>query len=212
MTDIHKNFFEFLKIAEKLKGELRHSWVSRSGRQESVAEHMWMMALSAFVLMEESKLRLDKLKVLKMILIHDLGEAIIGDIPSHEISKRNANKAAKEKKAIEKISKVLGKNKAAREIRNLFQEFEEQKTREAKFVYAVDKFECLVQHNLADIKTWDDADYRYTLVEKQDTPFDFDPFMRNLKNQLDVWTIDKVKKAKTLKKVPKENMARYRGK
>ena len=66
------------------------------------------------------------------------------------------------------------------------------------------------QHDIADIKTWDDNDYRYTFIDKQDIPFDYDKFMRVLKNSVDKWTYSKVEKARTLNKIPKENIERYR--
>ena len=91
----------------------------------------------------------------------------------------------------------------------MWEEFELKKTLESKFAYAMDKFECLFQHNIADIKTWDEGDYRYTFIDKQDTPFDYDDFMRQLKNTLDNWTYTKVKRAGTLERVPKENLERY---
>ena len=70
---------QFLLLAERLKCELRHSWLS-SSRQESVAEHTWMMALMAMVVAPVLQQPVDLLKVLKMIVLHDIAEVIIGDI------------------------------------------------------------------------------------------------------------------------------------
>ena len=71
---------DVLHIAERLKDELRHCETSR-GRRESVAEHSWRLALMAFFMKDEFP-ALDMDKVIKMCLIHDLGECFTGDIPT----------------------------------------------------------------------------------------------------------------------------------
>ena len=73
-----------LAVAERLKGTTRHCYTS-NGRRESVAEHSWMMTLMAFFLQEEFP-EADMNKVIRMCIIHDLGEAFTGDIPSFEKS------------------------------------------------------------------------------------------------------------------------------
>ena len=76
----HRNYIDFLNVIEKLKCNTRHSWTS-SGRQESVAEHSWRLAVMAMLCADEYP-TLDINKVIKMCLIHDFGEAITGDIPA----------------------------------------------------------------------------------------------------------------------------------
>ena len=75
-----REFIEFMNIIENLKCNTRHSWTS-SGRQESVAEHSWRLAVMAMLCKNEYP-ELDTDKVIKMCLIHDFGEAITGDIPA----------------------------------------------------------------------------------------------------------------------------------
>jgi putative hydrolases of HD superfamily len=203
-----KELFEFLINAEKLKTELRHSWTSNKDRQESVAEHTWMTSLLALLLMNKIQPKLNQEKILKMIIIHDLVEVFAGDIPTHEISERKKSKEGREREALSKLVSTLD-SEASSEIVSLWEEFEKAETPEARFSYAMDKFECLVEHNIADIDTWDEGDYRYTFIEKQDTPFNFDDFMRQLKNQLDQWTFSKVENAKTINKIPQENIDLY---
>ncbi|OGK46782.1 hypothetical protein A3A93_04015 [Candidatus Roizmanbacteria bacterium RIFCSPLOWO2_01_FULL_38_12] len=200
--------FEFFKTVEKLKTELRHSWTSDASRRESVAEHTWMLSLMTMLLSNKPGVKIDQLKAIKMAITHDLVETIARDVPSHEISDRQDKKRENEQKAIETLKESLGGD-LGQEILSLWTEFEGRQTNEAKFVHALDKFECLFEHNLADISTWDEGDYRYTFVEVQDTPFDFDSFMRRLKDRLDEWTNDKLTKAGTLSKVPEENLTRY---
>ena len=72
-------FLDFLKVAEKLKCNTRHSYTS-SGRHESVAEHSWRLAVMAYFVRDEFP-EADMNKVIKMCLIHDLGECFTGDIP-----------------------------------------------------------------------------------------------------------------------------------
>ena len=75
----HRDYISFLNKIEKLKCNTRHSWTS-SGRQESVAEHSWQLAVMAMLCADEYP-ELDINKVIKMCLVHDFGEAITGDIP-----------------------------------------------------------------------------------------------------------------------------------
>ena len=75
-----RQFLSFLNTVEKLKCNTRHSWTS-TGRQESVAEHSWRLALMAMLCKNEYP-DLDINKVIKMCLIHDLGEALTGDVPA----------------------------------------------------------------------------------------------------------------------------------
>lgn len=92
MNEEIQKLLKFYKQAERLKAELRHSWTSNSDRKESVTEHVWMTLLVALTLMDKVEKKIGKLKVLKMLIIHDLGEAVVGDIPSHEISQRQDTK------------------------------------------------------------------------------------------------------------------------
>jgi putative hydrolase of HD superfamily len=97
---------EFLRLAERLKCELRHSWLS-TGRRESVAEHTWQMALMALVTHRhlEHPVAIDR--ALKMVLVHDLVEAEVGDVPFFETGLRKERKAALEQAAIAKIRGML---------------------------------------------------------------------------------------------------------
>lgn len=203
------NIFEFFKIAEKLKKELRHCYTSDLGRRESVAEHTWLMSLMVLIFADKLTIKIDKLRALKMAIIHDLGEAIAGDIPSHEVSKRQEKKPMTEKQGLQKLVRSLD-DKTRKEIIGLWEEFEARRTKEAKMVYAFDKLECLFQHDITNISTWDKADYGYTFIDRQDTPFDFEPNMRQIKNWLDRWTYKKAKKAGTIKMIPKENLERFK--
>jgi putative hydrolase of HD superfamily len=154
MEDQSKGILDFLHAIEQLKQELRHSWTS-NGRQESVAEHSWRLALMLVICAPYLDKKIDLLKALKLALFHDLGEAKIGDqhyldVCSTEESKNN--RFNMEKLAVRDLAHLLGPQKQP--IFNLWQEFEEKKSKEAKVVYFLDKLEACIQHNEADISTW----------------------------------------------------------
>ncbi len=198
----------FINMAEKLKTEMRHSWTSNSDRRESVAEHTWMMCLLALVLMEKVKLQLDKLKVLKIIIVHDLAETIVGDIPAFEVSTRKDSKFEDESNAIRKISDYLSDKKLSDEIVELWTDFEESITPEAKFAKAIDKIEVLIQHNTADFSTWGDGDYLLNPYYCDDL-FDSDPFLRLIKDVVDTETMKKIEKGGKLSKVKLEYQEKW---
>ena len=77
-----ERLFEILAVAERLKCNTRHSWTS-TGRRESVAEHSWRLALMALLVADEFP-DVDCGRVVRMCLVHDLGEAFTGDIPAFE--------------------------------------------------------------------------------------------------------------------------------
>lgn len=138
-----KGRLEFLREAEKLKDVLRSAHTS-SGRTESTAEHSWRLCLMAIVFADQLA-GLDLLKVLKMCVIHDLGEAINGDIPA-------VNQAAFPDKGEQERNDLLlltgALDEALRsEILALWDDYENAQSAEAKAVKALDKLETLLQHN-----------------------------------------------------------------
>jgi putative hydrolase of HD superfamily len=165
---------DFMALAERLKCELRHSWLS-NGRQESVAEHSWQMALMAMLMHRHLKVPVELGKTLKMILTHDLVEAEVGDVPFFDRSERKAKKAARERAAIELIRAKLG-GAIGQEVYDLWHEYEAKQTAEAKFAGALDHLEVQVQHNLADIRTWTPIEYDLVYT-KMDQACAHDPFL-----------------------------------
>lgn len=148
-----RTFLDFLHMAEKLKCSIRHSYTS-SGRQESVAEHSWRLALMAFLVKDEFP-DADMDKVIRMCLFHDMGEAITGDIPAFS---KTAQDELTEGDAVRQLLEKLPEP-YKRELGELFGEMEEQKTAEAKLYKALDKLEVLIQHNEADLSTWIPLEY-----------------------------------------------------
>jgi putative hydrolases of HD superfamily len=168
---------DFLTLSEGLKRELRHSWLS-DGRRESVAEHSWQMALMAILVHPHLEEPVDLGRTLEMIVVHDLVEALVGDVPYFDTSERKRQKQAREAAAIEEIRERLGPPTGER-IRALFLEFEARATVEARFAGALDNLEVQIQHNLADFSTWTPAEYAL-IYDKIERPCAYDPFLTAL--------------------------------
>ncbi|WP_299820625.1 HD domain-containing protein [uncultured Pontibacter sp.] len=167
-----RNVLDVLSLAEKLKYELRHSWLS-NGRQESVAEHTWRMSLMVVLLEPYLDKELDTARTLKMVIVHDLVEAEAGDIPVFEVTTAKAKelKQLNERQAIENLRLKLG-NGIGQHIYELWHEFEDKQTYEAKVANALDKLEVQIQHNHADITTWLEVEQELCLLMGTHTEFD----------------------------------------
>lgn len=148
-----KEFLAFLARLEKLKCNTRHFWTS-SGRHESVAEHSWRLAMLA-MLLRDALPEVDMDKVLRMCLIHDVGEAVTGDIPSFQ--KTDANEET-ERQAIAELLSPLPDGLRG-ELTALFAEMDALATPEARVYKALDKLEVVVQHNEAPLDTWLPLEY-----------------------------------------------------
>ncbi len=135
-------------MCNKLKNIIRTGWLNwnvKRERLESVAEHVFGVQMLAIAINSEYNYDIDITKVIYMLAIHEIGETIIGDLTRFQISEE-------EKKKIEHdaVGKVLEPLKDKEYIKNLFIEFDEGKTKEAKFAYQCDKLECDLQSKLYD--------------------------------------------------------------
>jgi len=153
-----EQLIKFLGILEKLKCNTRHNWTT-SGKQESVAEHSWRLAVLA-MLMEDDFPELDMNKVIRMCLIHDWGEAITGDIPAFIKTKSDEEK---EDDAIEALLKNLPETISSGFL-TMFKEMSDLISAEAILVKALDKTETLIQHNEAGSGTWLPLEYDLNLT------------------------------------------------
>ncbi|MEN8283561.1 HD domain-containing protein [Acinetobacter gerneri] len=148
----------FLKEAENLKNILRSSHTSK-GRSESTAEHTWRLALLALVFEDELN-QLDFSKILKMCLVHDLGETINGDVPAIEKHKF-PNKDTQERNDLLILTQSLDEP-LRNSLLGLWEEYEEGETDEAIAVKALDKLETILQHNQG--SNPEDFDYEFNLT------------------------------------------------
>ena len=178
-------FLEILSVAEKLKCNTRHSWTS-SGRHESVAEHSWRIALMALLMRDEFP-NIDMDKVIRMCLIHDLGEAFTGDIPAFDKKEEDS------KKEDEIFSQWIETFPAhyKEEFTELLAEMNERKTEEAKLYKALDNLEAVIQHNEADISTWIPLEYDLQFTYGSDK-VEFSPYLKELKKEIDKITAEKI--------------------
>lgn len=149
---------DFLRAAEALKTATRSGWTS-AGQPESVAEHTWRLCLMALVL-RSSFPDVDFARLLKICIIHDLGEAVGGDVPAPEQARRGGSKAADERRDL--LCLVAPLPPALRgEITALWDEYEAARSPEARLAKALDKLETILQHTQG--RNPADFDYRFNL-------------------------------------------------
>lgn len=151
-----EGILNFLRTTERLKNVTRSAW-SSEGRRESVAEHSWRLCLMAMVLSGDFP-GVDFARLVKICLIHDLGEAIGGDIPAPEQAGRP--KAANERRDLLTLLEPLPAGLRT-EIAELWDEYEEATSAEARLAKALDKLETIMQHNQGSNPA--DFDYRFNL-------------------------------------------------
>ncbi|MGB5818404.1 MAG: HD domain-containing protein [Saonia sp.] len=153
---------DFIKEIDKIKYIRRKTKLFHSDRNENNAEHSWHLAMMALVLMEHANEKIDILKVLKMVLIHDIVEIDSGDIFIYDTSRSHVNTVA-ELKAANRIFGILPQEQAAALI-DIWIEFEEAKTKEAKFAKAMDRFQPTLQNAANKGGTWKEFEVAYERV------------------------------------------------
>ncbi len=148
---------EFLRAAEQLKNTHRSAWTS-GGQPESVAEHTWRLCLMA-LLLKDSFSGVDFARLVQICIIHDLGEAIGGDIPAiHQVP--GESKAAQERADLLQLLAPLPERMRV-EITGLWDEYEAAQSPEARVAKALDKLETIMQHNQGSNPP--DFDYAFNL-------------------------------------------------
>ena len=168
---------ETLAVAERLKDTTRHCY-TRKGRHESVAEHCWMMTLMAYFVRDEFP-EADMDKVIRMCLIHDLGEAFTGDIPSFD-------KTAENEKTEERLLRDWVDTLPEfyrEEMTALYGEMEKRETLEAKIYKAIDNLEAVIQHNISDLATWIPKEYELNKTYGDDKVA-FSEYLRDLRAEV----------------------------
>ncbi|WP_411030664.1 HD domain-containing protein [Spongiimicrobium sp. 3-5] len=155
----------FIKEIDKVKYIKRKTKLFHSDRHENDAEHSWHLALMAMVLAEHASTSIDLLKVIKMVLIHDIVEIDTGDIFLFDLDKQHSN-TEEELKAAKRIFGKLPQ-KQALEFIYIWQEFEAGVSNEAKFAKALDRFQPVLQNLSNQGGTWTEYDVAYeTILEK----------------------------------------------
>lgn len=180
-----RELLDALVIAERLKDTTRHCYTAK-GRHESVAEHSWMMTLIAFFMRDEFP-EVDMDKVIRMCIIHDLGECFTGNIPTFD---KEAKHEEIEKELLYSWVNALPQN-YAEEMHNLYEEMEKRETIEAKIYKAIDSLEALIQHNISDLSTWILKEYELNMTYADDKVA-FSDYLKELRQAIREDAIKKI--------------------
>lgn len=165
-TDNLLQQINFIKEIDKIKYIQRKTKLFNSDRNENDAEHSWHLAMMAIVLAEHADVPIDILKVLKMVLIHDIVEIDAGDIFIYDTAKNHTN-TDEERKAAKRIFGMLPEEQAD-EFISIWEEFEKGQTNEAKFAKSMDRFEPLLQNSSNNGGTWAEFGVKYDkVIEKK---------------------------------------------
>ena len=184
-----KMLLEVMSVTEKLKNVTRHCYTS-GGRHESVAEHSWMASMMALLMRDEFP-NADMYKVIRMCLLHDMGEAFTGDVPSFN---KNEQHEAQEAKLLDAWVTSLPEPYRT-EFRELYAEMDALQTLEAKIYKAIDNMEAVIQHNISDLSTWIPLEYELNLTYGNDK-VTFSDYLTNLREEIRHITEAKIKNGK----------------
>jgi putative hydrolases of HD superfamily len=157
-TEALDGLLTFLRAAERLKVVTRSAWTSE-GQRESVAEHTWRLCLMAMLLYGDTP-GIDLARLLKICLVHDLGEAIGGDVPAPAQTPESC-KADRERIDLLELTDSLPPT-LRRQLAELYDEYEAAATPEAKVAKGLDKLETILQHTQG--KNPADFDYGFNLA------------------------------------------------
>ncbi len=144
---------QFIIEIDKLKHVFRRTLLINGSRNENDAEHSWHLAVMSLLLQEySSKKDIDISRVIKMLLVHDIVEIDAGDTFCYDMQ-ANKNRKEREEKAADRIFNILPKEQAS-ELRQLWDEFEERKTPEARFAASLDRLQPLLHNYNTKGKAW----------------------------------------------------------
>ncbi|HUC56435.1 MAG TPA: HD domain-containing protein [Streptosporangiaceae bacterium] len=143
----------FVTEIGRLKGVLRQTRLAGLGRRENSAEHSWHLALMALALGEHAPPGTDLSKVIAMVLIHDLVEIDAGDLFVYADERSQRLQDAAEAKAADRIFALLPDDQAV-SLRQLWDEFNERRSPEARFARALDRLQPMLENRAAGGGTW----------------------------------------------------------
>lgn len=143
----------FIIEADKLKTIFRQAYISDQSRRENDAEHSWHLCLMAITLFEHADApELDLLKILRMVIIHDIVEIDAGDTYIYDEAHKQ-DQAEREQRAAERLFGLLPQDQES-EFRSLWDEFEAEASPESRFAKAIDRLHPMLLNYLAGGKTW----------------------------------------------------------
>ena len=162
MDERLKKQMDFLLEADKLKFITRQTYLSDGKRKENDGEHSWHLALMAVLLSEYSNEKIDLVKVITMVLIHDMVEIDAGDTYAYD-AVGNQSKREREVKAADRIFNILPQDQAEK-FRQLWEEFEAYETPEAKFAHVCDNVQPRMLNDATDGLAWREHDVKKSQV------------------------------------------------
>lgn len=179
--------YEFLKIAENLKSTVRFGSAPNKKLRESTADHSWKLALMVYVMAEQLDLKIDRLKAIKIALIHDIIEAKCGDVDYRDILSGKITKEEKNKREHEAMGDIAItiKGSLSEEIKSLWNEYEVASSTEALFVKALDKIETMTHLLRVGYKAYDIPDQIATYADKHVAKVpELKPLLKEIKKEL----------------------------
>ncbi len=157
--------FNFFREIDREKFIGRQTYLSDGMRKENDAEHAWHMAIMTLLLCEYSNQEIDVLHTISMLLIHDLVEIDAGDTYAYDEEGRKTQ-ADREKRAADRIYGLLPKEQG-KKLYDLWLEFEERKTPEAKFARVMDNLQPMMLNAATDGKAWVEHQVKLSQILKR---------------------------------------------
>ena len=159
--------FEFIREIDGLKKISRQTYLSDGSRKENDTEHSWHLALMAVLLSEYANENVDLLRVITMVLVHDIVELDAGDTYAYDDA-GNATKREREVAAADRIFNILPADQA-KYLRNLWAEFEEDSTPEARFAHTLDHVQPVMLNDASGAKAWKEHAIKLSQVLKRNS-------------------------------------------
>lgn len=155
----------FILEVDKLKSVYRQSYIADGTRHENDTEHSWHLALMCMLLNEYSNEKVDTMKVMSMVLVHDIIEIDAGDTYAYDEA-GNETKRERELKAAERLFSLLPEDQAEY-MRALWDEFEEAETEEAKFALTLDKVQPILLNDITGGRAWREHEVKKEQIMKR---------------------------------------------
>lgn len=165
MNERLKKQMEFILEVDKIKFIGRQTYLSDASRKENDAEHSWHLALMAALLSEHANEELDLVRVMTMVLIHDIVEIDAGDTYAYDAI-GNTTKREREVKAAERIFHILPDDQAEK-MRDIWEEFEAYETPEAKFAHTLDNVQPIMLNDATNGLAWREHEVKKSQVLKR---------------------------------------------
>lgn len=169
MKERLKKQISFMLELDKMKNLYRQTYVLHENRKENDAEHSWHLAVMTFLLSEYANCQIDVTKVMKMVLIHDVVEIDAGDTYCYD-TEGNKSKAEREEKAARRIFGMLPEDQCS-EFYELWREFEDSHTKEARFAALLDRLQPLLLNYTRKGISWQEHGIRKEQVLKRNEEY-----------------------------------------